>query len=73
VPCKTLKRANCPKENDMKCPNCGKRTTVELDTHSAGFTSEEFPVKECSDCGLVWCVKSVKGKKVVDIIKPGKV
>lgn len=56
----------------MKCPNCGERSTVEIDTHSAGFTSEEYPVKECGTCGLVWCMKKVKGEMVVDIIKPAR-
>ncbi len=43
----------------MKCPNCGDRTAVELDTHSSGFSSEELPLKECGACGLVWRVKYV--------------
>lgn len=54
----------------MKCPNCGERTSVEIDTHSGGFSSEEFPVKECGACGLVWRVKYVGDQTEVDIIKP---
>jgi len=56
----------------MKCPNCGKRTAVEVDMHSAGFSAAESPVKECGDCGLVWRIKSEAGKREIDIIKPGK-
>jgi uncharacterized Zn finger protein len=57
----------------MKCPNCGGRKAVVIDLHSGGFTSDENPVKECGDCGLVWRVKSVKGGEPgVDIIKPAK-
>jgi len=54
----------------MKCPNCGERTSVEIDTHSGGFSSDEFPVKECGVCGLVWRVKYVGDQAEVDIIKP---
>lgn len=54
----------------MKCPNCGERTSVEIDTHSGGFSSDEFPVKECGVCGLVWRVKSAGDQTEVDIIKP---
>ncbi len=54
----------------MKCPNCGGRKAVEIDIHSAGFTAEESPVKECGDCGLVWRIKTGADKPVVDIIKP---
>lgn len=54
----------------MKCPNCGGRDSVEIDTHSSGFTSEEYPVKECSACGLVWRVKMVDDQMQIDIIKP---
>ena len=53
----------------MKCPHCGDRTAVDLDTHSSGFTSEESPVKECGACGLVWRVISENGETIVDIIK----
>ena len=56
----------------MKCPNCGERTSVEIDTHSGGFSSEEFPVKECGVCGLVWRVMYVKGETQIDIVKQGK-
>jgi len=56
----------------MKCPNCGGRTAIDIDLHSEGFTSDEHPVKECGDCGLVWRHKTVKGKSVVDVIKPAK-
>lgn len=54
----------------MKCPNCGARESVEIDTHSSGFTSEEYPVKECGTCGLVWRVKMVDDRMEIDIIKP---
>jgi uncharacterized Zn finger protein len=53
----------------MKCPNCGNRTSVDLDMHSDGFTSDESPVKECGDCGLVWRVKIEGGETKLDIIK----
>ena len=56
----------------MKCPNCGSRKGVDIDLHSGGFTSDENPVKECGDCGLVWRIKSDKGETEVDIIKPAK-
>jgi uncharacterized Zn finger protein len=54
----------------MKCPNCGGRKAIAIDLHSEGFTSDEYPVKECGDCGLVWRHTSEKGKSGVDIIKP---
>lgn len=54
----------------MKCPNCGDRKAVEIDIHSEGFSKEEFPVKECGSCGLVWRVKPVGDTTEVDIIKP---
>lgn len=53
----------------MKCPECGSRTSVEIDMHSEGFTADESPVKECGSCGLVWRVRVVRGKPTVDIIK----
>jgi transcription elongation factor Elf1 len=53
----------------MKCPHCGDRTAVDLDTHSSGFTSDESPVKECGSCGLVWRVKVECGVTKLDIIK----
>lgn len=56
----------------MKCPNCGNRTAVEIDIHSTGFTAEESPVKECGNCGLVWCVKMVGDTPEIDIIKPAR-
>jgi uncharacterized Zn finger protein len=56
----------------MKCPNCGGRTAIDIDLHSEGFTSDENPVKECGDCGVVWCIKTVKGETSIDIIKPPK-
>ncbi|QSV46406.1 hypothetical protein [Geobacter benzoatilyticus] len=56
----------------MKCPNCGNRTSVEIDIHSEGFSAEESPVKECGECGLVWRIRLVSGKPEIDIIKPGK-
>ena len=56
----------------MKCPNCGGRKAIDIDLHSEGFTSDENPVKECGDCGLVWCTKTVGDKTAVDIIKPAK-
>lgn len=54
----------------MKCPNCGERTSVEIDMHSEGFSPDEFPVKECGACGLVWRVKYVGDQTEVDVIKP---
>ena len=54
----------------MKCPNCGVRESVEIDTHSEGFTPDEYPVKECGACGLVWRVKMVDDRMEIDIIKP---
>jgi uncharacterized Zn finger protein len=57
-------------EDAMKCPNCGDRTSVEIDIHSSGFSAEESPLKECGACGLVWRVKMVGDKAEVDIIKP---
>jgi len=54
----------------MKCPNCGVRESVEIDTHSEGFTPDEYPVKECGACGLVWRVKMVDDQMKIDIIKP---
>jgi uncharacterized Zn finger protein len=54
----------------MKCPNCGGRKAVEIDIHSEGFTAVDSPVKECGACGLVWRIKTVDDKAVVDIIKP---
>ena len=56
----------------MKCPNCGGRKAIDIDLHSEGFTSDENPVKECGDCGLVWRLKTVKGETEVDIIKSAK-
>jgi uncharacterized Zn finger protein len=53
----------------MKCPNCGSRTSVDLDMHSGGFSSNDSPVKECGSCGLVWRVKIEGGKARIDIIK----
>ncbi len=59
-------------EKAMKCPNCGNRTSVEIDIHSEGFSAEESPVKECGECGLVWRVRVVKGTPEIDVIKAGK-
>jgi len=56
----------------MKCPECGKRTAVEVDMHSAGFSATESPVKECGSCGLVWRIKTITGTREIDIIKPAK-
>ena len=56
----------------MKCPNCESRTSVDLDIHSGGFSSNDSPVKECSSCGLVWRVKVKGDKPYIDIIKPAK-
>lgn len=56
----------------MKCPNCGERTAVEVDMHSAGFSPADAPVKECGACGLVWRIKTVAGQREVDIIKRPK-
>ena len=53
----------------MKCPNCGERTSVEIDMHSEGFSNQELPVKECGACGLVWRIKYVGNETEVDIIK----
>ncbi len=53
----------------MKCPNCGERKSVEVDTHSGGFSAEELPVKECGACGLVWRIKRVGDSTEIDIIK----
>ncbi len=55
----------------MKCPVCGDRTQVDLDLHSEGFSSEEFPVKECGACGSVWRVKRVGDQLQVDLVKKG--
>ena len=54
----------------MKCPNCSDRTSIDIDMHSEGFTSDESPVKECSTCGLVWRIKIEGGEAKLDIIKP---
>lgn len=54
----------------MKCPNCEGRESVEIDTHSEGFTPDEYPVMECGACGLVWGVKMVDDQMVIDVIKP---
>lgn len=55
----------------MKCPNCGDRTSLDLDMHSEGFTTDESPVKECGKCGLVWrVVTEPRGTTKLDIIKP---
>lgn len=53
----------------MKCPNCGNRTSLNLDMHSGGFSSDESPLKECGVCGLVWRVKTEAGEMKIDIIK----
>lgn len=57
----------------MKCPHCGGRKSVEIDIHSEGFTSDEFPVKECGECGLVWRIRQGDENQQVDIIKPGRI
>jgi len=54
----------------MKCPHCGNRTELNLDMHSGGFSSDESPLKECGECGLVWRVKTEAGETKIDIIKP---
>ena len=54
----------------MKCPHCGNRTSLNLDMHSGGFSSDESPLKECGECGLVWRVKTEAGEMKIDIIKP---
>jgi uncharacterized Zn finger protein len=54
----------------MKCPHCGNRTSLNLDMHSGGFSSDESPLKECGECGLVWRVKTEAGETKIDIIKP---
>ncbi len=56
----------------MKCPHCGGRKAVEIDTHSEGFSAEASPVKECGKCGLIWRVKVVDDHTEIDIIKPAK-
>jgi uncharacterized Zn finger protein len=38
--------------------------------HSGGFSSDESPLKECGECGLVWRVKTEVGETKIDIIKP---
>ncbi len=53
----------------MKCPNCGSREGVELNSHSEGFTSSESPVKECRKCGLVWRLVALGNETEIDIIK----
>lgn len=53
----------------MKCPNCNNRIEIDISMHSAGFSVEQSPVKECGACGLVWRIKMEAGKPVVDIIK----
>jgi uncharacterized Zn finger protein len=53
----------------MKCPNCGNRTELNLDMHSGGFSSDESPLKECGECGLVWRVKIEAGETKIDVIK----
>ena len=53
----------------MKCPHCGNRTSLNLDMHSGGFSSDESPIKECGECGLVWRVKTEAGEMKIDIIK----
>jgi uncharacterized Zn finger protein len=55
----------------MKCPNCGNRNAIAVDMHSGGFTAESSPVKECGECGLVWCIKTVGDQAEIDIIKEG--
>lgn len=52
----------------MKCPNCGDRRKVEINTHSQGFTAPESPVKECGACGLIWRIKTGE-KNEVDVIR----
>jgi len=54
----------------MKCPHCGNRTSLILDMHSGGFSSDESPLKECGECGLVWRVKTEAGETKIDIIRP---
>ena len=54
----------------MKCPHCGNRTSLNLDMHSGGFSSDQSPLKECGECGLVWRVKNEAGETIIDIIKP---
>lgn len=57
----------------MKCPNCGVRSNVEINLHSAGFSAEQSPIKECGACGLVWRVLPEKeGAEKIDIIKPAR-
>lgn len=43
---------------------------MNLDMHSGGFSSDESPLKECGECGLVWRVKTEAGEMKIDIIRP---
>lgn len=57
----------------MKCPNCGARKNIDLNSHSEGFSSVGSPVKECGSCGLVWRIKkNGSGKNELDVIREGK-
>lgn len=38
----------------MKCPICGSRAHVEIDTHSDGFAEN---LQECGHCGALWTRK----------------
>ncbi|MBE0598644.1 MAG: hypothetical protein IH614_15400 [Desulfuromonadales bacterium] len=38
----------------MKCPVCGNRHQIEIDTHSEGFVEN---LQECGHCGAVWTRK----------------
>ncbi|MFA5517089.1 MAG: hypothetical protein WDA20_12455 [Desulfuromonadales bacterium] len=44
----------------MKCPICGGKTRVEIDTHSDGFADN---LQECGDCGTVWTRK--EGEEII--------
>jgi uncharacterized Zn finger protein len=43
----------------MKCPICGNRHQVEIDTHSDGFAEN---LQECGHCGALW---TRKGERVI--------
>lgn len=56
----------------MKCPNCESKKAVEIGIRSEGYTSSEFPTKECGVCGAVWRLKpGDDSQTVVDMIKQG--
>ncbi len=46
----------------MKCPNCGQKKHIELDTHADGYAPT---LLECGDCGAVWELREVRVLKDV--------